>query len=342
LPGFSIIIVTWNALHHLKEFLPSVAATNYKYYEIIIADNASDDGSAEWVTTNFPDVKVVSLDKNYGYCGGNNRAVPFAENDILIFLNNDVRVEKNWLRELAFVFENEKTAAAQPKIKSLTEPNKFEYAGAAGGFIDKYGYPFCRGRMFEEVEPDIGQYDDETEIFWASGAALAVRRELFIETGGFDEDYEFHMEEIDLCWRLQNRGWIIKYCPKSVVYHLGGGSLPMHSPRKVYYNFRNSLFTLWKNYSSSTLLLRFLPRLILDIVAAVRSLLTGNFGEFEAIARAHIDFLRGFPRIHQKRKDELKSRSKESDPATIVQKNIVLDYFLRGKKSYREFMGKKR
>jgi len=161
LPGFSIIIVTWNGLHHLKEFLPSVAATDYEHFEIIIADNASEDVSAEWVTTNFPDVKIVSLDKNYGYCGGNNKAVPFAEHEILVFLNNDVRVDKNWLRELAPVFADRKVAAAQPKIKSHTEPNKFEYAGAAGGFIDKHGYPFCRGRMFEEVEPDIGQYDDD-------------------------------------------------------------------------------------------------------------------------------------------------------------------------------------
>lgn len=340
MPGFSIIIVTWNALHHLKEFLPSVAATDYEHFEIIIADNASDDGSAEWVNSNFPDVKIVSLDKNYGYCGGNNRAVPFAENDILIFLNNDVRVEKNWLREIAAVFDEQKTAAAQPKIKTHTEPDKFEYAGAAGGFIDKYGYPFCRGRIFDTVETDGGQYDDEREIFWASGAALAVRRELFIETGGFDEDYEFHMEEIDLCWRLQNRGWIIKYCPKSVVYHLGGGSLPMHSPRKVYYNFRNSLFTLWKNYSPFSLITRFLPRLILDIVAAYRSLLTGNFREFEAIARAHIDFVREFPKVHQKRKTELKHRTIDTDPATIIQKNIVFAYFLYGKKTFSDLMEK--
>ncbi|MDX1638444.1 MAG: glycosyltransferase family 2 protein, partial [Balneolaceae bacterium] len=199
--SFSIIIVSWNALNHLKTFLPSVAETDYPDFEIILADNASTDGSAEWVEARYPGVKVVSLDNNYGYCGGNNRGANYAGGDILLFLNNDVKVAPDWLLELdKCITTHSEAAVFQPKIRSFSNPEEFEYAGAAGGFLDKYGYPFCRGRIFDTVEKDSGQYDLATDIFWASGAALAIRKERFEEVGGFDEDFEFHMEEIDLCW----------------------------------------------------------------------------------------------------------------------------------------------
>lgn len=327
--GFSIIIVTWNALEHLKNFLPSVIATDYPDFEIIIADNASVDGSKEWIKATYPDIKIASFDRNYGYCDGNNRAVPFAEKEILLFLNNDVKVEKNWLHDLNRVFMEENVAVAQPKIRSFENPEYFEYAGAAGGFMDKFGYTFCRGRIFDEVEKDIGQYDEQRNLFWASGAAIAIRKRLFLESGGFDEDFEFHMEEIDLCWRLQNHGFEIAYAPKSVVYHLGGGSLPMGSPRKVYYNFRNSLMMLWKNYSGSSLLKRFLIRLILDIIAAWKALFSGKPKEWLAIAKAHLDFFSNFGNVYRKRRELQKSRTETKDPDTMFSISLIWQHFFK-------------
>ena len=336
MPSFSIIIVSWNALHHLKTYLPSVAATEYPDYEIILADNASSDGSKAWVRKHFPDVKIAELDKNYGYCGGNNRAVTYAEKEILLFLNNDVRVQSDWLHSLAECFEDPDVGAAQPKLRSDRQPTHFEYAGAAGGFLDQYGYPFCRGRIFDTAERDEGQYDDPCDILWASGAALAIRKGLFNRQKGFDEDFEFHMEEIDLCWRLWNTGHKVRYVPDSLVYHLGGGSLPMDSPRKVYYNYRNNLKMLWKNCSSESLVTRFWTRYALDAVAALRSLLTGQAKTFKAIIKAHFHFWKSFSNTHQKRYQLQKRRTVHEDPPTLLPVNIIKEYFLRGKRNYRE------
>lgn len=336
LKGFSIIIVTWNALEHLKNFLPSVTKTDYPDFEIIIADNASDDGSKEWIKSMYPEIKIASFDGNYGYCGGNNRAVPFAEKEILVFLNNDVKVSPDWLHGLNEVFSDSDIAAAQTKIRSSEHPDHFEYAGAAGGYLDKYGFPFCRGRIFNEIEKDEGQYDDKIDIFWASGAALAVKKDEFIEQNGFDEDFEFHMEEIDLCWRLQNRGHRIGYAPNSVVYHLGGGSLPMGSPRKVFYNFRNSLFMLWKNYSSVNLRKRFLLRIVLDIVAAWKALFEGKPKEWVAVAKAHLHFLKNIGKLSQKRKELQSKRENKNDPHTIMNISIIWAHFFRGVKKFRD------
>ncbi|MEX2363403.1 MAG: glycosyltransferase family 2 protein, partial [Balneolaceae bacterium] len=319
-----------------KTFLPSVTKTEYSNYEIIIADNASTDGSIEWIRSTYPDVKIASLDQNYGYCGGNNRAVPFAEKENLIFLNNDVKVSKDWLIHLQKSFDDEKVAAVQPKIKSYAQPDYFEYAGAAGGFIDKYGYTFCRGRIFKDVERDEGQYDDESTIFWASGAALAIRKKEFIESGGFDEDFEFHMEEIDLCWRLQNQGFQIAYNPQSVVYHLGGGSLPMGSPRKVFYNFRNSLFMLYKNYSTFNLIYRFPQRIFLDIIAAGKALFSGKKEEFFAVAHAHLDFLRNFESLKQKRQKVQQLKTIKGEPENLLKLSIVTSYFFFNKKTFKD------
>ena len=329
--SFSIIIVSWNALEHLKNFLPSVTETNYPDFEIIVADNASTDGSKEWINSTYPEVKITSFDKNYGYCGGNNRAVRFAENEILLFLNNDVKVDQNWLHDInRMLEEDEKIAAVQPKMRAVKQPEYFEYAGAAGGFMDKYGYTFCRGRIFDEVEKDEGQYDNSPNLFWASGAALAIRKDVFIESGGFDEDFEFHMEEIDLCWRLQNKGYKIGYAPESIIYHLGGGSLPMGSPRKVYYNFRNSLFMLWKNYSSSSLKTRFLLRLILDVIAAYKALFSGKPKEWLAVAKAHLHFVKGFTKVNRKRKKLQSDRIKSDDPDTILDISLIWQHFFKG------------
>lgn len=338
---FSIIIVSWNALHHLQQFLPSVANTEYSDYEIILADNASNDGSAAWVEKHYPEVKIATFDANYGYCGGNNRAVPYATGDILIFLNNDVAVEQDWLQGLNDAFNEDDTVAAmQPKMLSFEEPDFFEYAGAAGGYLDKYSYPFCRGRIFDTLEVDKGQYDTASDILWGSGAALAIRKEVFEGMQGFDEDFEFHMEEIDLCWRIWNHGMKVRYCPESVVYHLGGGSMPMGSPRKVYYNYRNNLRMLWKNTSSGTLPYRFPIRYKLDIIAAFRSLLTGNWEEFKAIARAHKDFWKDFHRTHRKRLQLQASRKIPSNPETMLPINLIWEYFMRDNRHFDELISK--
>ena len=303
--------------------------TEYQNFEIIIADNASDDGTVEWVEATYPEIKIATFDDNYGYTGGNNRAVPFATREILIFLNNDVQVDPHWLTGLEQSFAlNANIAAAQPKIRSYNEPGYFEYAGAAGGYIDTLGYPFCRGRIIDSVEQDEGQYDIPAEITWASGAALAIRKDVFEELGGFDEDFQFHMEEIDLCWRTLNAGHKIMYTPKSVVYHLGGGSLPMGSSRKVYFNFRNNLYMLWKNLPASQLWYKIVLRLSLDYLAAVRSLLSGKPGEFSAIIKAHWHFLGNIGSVQKKRTPVVKRNSVLS-PVLIIWK-----YFIQGKKKF--------
>jgi GT2 family glycosyltransferase len=334
--SFSIIIVTWNALEHLKNFLPSVTETDYPDFEIIIADNYSNDRSKEWVKSTYPNVKIASFDSNYGYCGGNNRAVPFAEKEILLFLNNDVKVDENWLHGINKVFSDPEVAAVQPKLRALNQPDHFEYAGAAGGYIDKFGYPFCRGRIFDVTEKDTGQYDNSPNLFWASGAALAIRKDVFIKSGGFDEDFEFHMEEIDLCWRLQNQGYKIGYAPESIVYHLGGGSLPMGSPRKVFYNFRNSLFMLWKNYSSDTLFIRFVFRLFLDVIAAYKALLSGKPKEWLAVAKAHIHFAKSFSAVNKKRKELQTLRTQQANPDTMLDISLIWQHFKKGIRRFQD------
>lgn len=334
--GFSIIIVTWNGLHHLKTFLPSVTSTSYKDFEIILADNASTDETKKWVNKFYPEVNIVTFDDNYGYCGGNNRAVKAATKEILLFLNNDVEVTPNWLNELGTAFENDKNlGAAQPKILDYSRKDHFEYAGAAGGLIDGWGYTFCRGRIFDSVEDDHGQYEEQTNIFWASGAALAIRKNLFEELGGFDEDFEFHMEEVDLCWRVQRAGFNIAYIPKSQIYHLGGGSLAMGSPRKVYYNFRNNLFMLWKNYPTKYLFTKLPVRFALDIVAAWKALILGNPKEFIAIAKAHLHFIAQINKMQKKRKKSTLPRP--SQLAGQYNFMLIWNYFIKGKRNLNEF-----
>lgn len=329
--GFSIIIVTWNGIEHLKTFLPSVVNTNYEDFEIILADNASTDDSIEWVTSNFPTVKIASFDDNYGYTGGNNRAVPFADKEVLIFLNNDVKVDPNWLKGINSAFyRDSKIAAVQPKILSYNEPEFFEYAGAAGGYLDRFGYPFCRGRLLDTFEKDEGQYDSFEEIAWASGAALAIRKDTFLQLRGFDEDFQFHMEEIDLCWRTLNAGYKIIYTPESIVYHLGGGSLPMGSTRKVFFNFRNNLFMLLKNLPANELWYKIPFRFKLDAVAAWRSLFNGKANEFGAIARAHKEFIFGFRKMYRKRKQNFV----KPNSAILSPVFLVWQYFINGKKKF--------
>lgn len=333
--SFSIIIVTWNALHHLQKFLPSVVQSDYPDLEIIIANNASEDSSVEWIEEHYSQCKVVTYDKNYGYAAGNNRAVKYAKGDILVFLNNDVQTETDWLTHLNDVFQDETVGVAQPKIRSVKEPDYFEYAGAAGGYIDWMGYPFCRGRMMDHIEKDEGQYDEGSDIFWASGAAFAIRKELFQKTGGFDEDFEFHMEEIDLCWRCLKLGQKIRYVPESIVYHLGGGSLPHSSPRKVFYNYRNSLIMLLKNLDRFVIPKLFF-RLILDGISGGRSLLKVNPSETWAIIKAHFSFYGMIANTVNKRREQ-KQVSKNPTPKNLIlARLLIIEYFLKGKKRFDE------
>lgn len=331
----SVIIVNWNGQPLLEKYLRAVSATIPENGELILADNHSTDDSVAWTRNHVPACRIVSLDRNYGYCGGNNRAAREANGDLLLFLNNDVKPEPDWLNPLLDSFDREpELGAAQPLIRSVREPNRFEYAGAAGGFLDKYGYPYCRGRVLHHMEEDHGQYDTSPELFWASGAALAIRSDLFRGLGGFDERFEFHMEEIDLCWRLLRRGHRIRCIPSSRVYHQGGASLAMDDPRKAYYNFRNSLYMFWKNASRSWLLRRFFPRLLLDGVAGLESLIRGNPARTWAIFKAHIHFYRSLSAIHRSRRDEKEEGLMDVDPPILDQPFLIRDVYLRGKRTW--------
>lgn len=330
----SIIIVTWNGLHHLKTFLPYVCEYTGDDTEIIVADNNSDDGTADWLAQNYPDCIHHKLDDNYGYCGGNNRGANVAQGEFLLFLNNDVQVTSNWLTPLiSHLDENPDSAAIQPKLRDFTNRDYFEYAGASGGFLDYYGYPFCRGRILETIERDSGQYDENVPIHWASGAALMIRKSLFDKLGGFDERFEFHMEEIDLCWRLRNRGYKIEVLPQSVVYHLGGGSLASGSYRKWYYNYRNNLSMLLKNLPEYTVLSRIITRLCLDGLAGIYALFRLRPSETLAIIHAHFGFYRRLPSFLKSRKAELQSTSKgnRADGKPI---SIIWRYFVRRQKKF--------
>ena len=290
MPSVSIIIVTWNALPLLKQCLPSVVATAYDSFEIILADNASTDGSAEWVKETYPDVRVVTHPENWAFCKGNNEAIPHARGEYIVLLNNDVEVTAGWLAPLVESMQKApEVGAVQPKLLQYTDRNRFEYAGGSGGFIDTFGYPFTRGRLFFTMEEDTGQYDDERDIFWATGAAVMFRKSALDEVGLLDEQFFMHMEEIDLCWRLKRRGYRIRVNPESKVYHIGGGSLPYGSTKKTYYNFRNSLLMLYKNTPASEWLRLFISRALIDTIAMARALLRGQFGELGAILKAYRD-----------------------------------------------------
>ena len=334
-PVISIIIVTWNGLHHLKQYLPSLFKSVFTDFEIIIADNASDDETQSWIKKNYPGCKIAALEKNFGYAGGNNRGAKIAEGDILLFLNNDVEVTPQWLQPVVKAFNSADTAVVQPKIRSVRNRDHFEYAGAAGGYIDWLGYPFCRGRIFDTVEIDKEQYDDKANIFWASGAAFAIRKEVFNELGGFDTDFEFHMEEIDLCWRALKRDYNIVYEPGSVVYHYGGGSMPENSPRKVFYNFRNSLMMLLKNLDRFVAL-KILTRLTLDGLSGIKFLFNGKPENMIAVIKAHFSFYMQITSCLKKRSSSTISNQQLVKRKLIYRKLIPFQYFATHKRTFKQ------
>jgi hypothetical protein len=328
----AVVILNWNGRKFLEKFLPSLIANSSDIAEIIVADNASRDDSVDFLNQKYPDVRIIRLEKNHGFAKGYILALRQVEADYYILLNSDIEVTPGWIKPVIDLMESDTNiAACQPKIRSYHEPAKFEYAGAAGGFIDKYGYPFCRGRLFLSIEEDTGQYDDITEVFWATGACMFVRADLYHKFGGLDDDFFAHMEEIDFCWRLKNEGYKIMYCPRSVVYHIGGGTLPKVSWRKTYLNFRNNFLLLYKNLPSEQLVPVFASRLILDAIAALKFLITAGFKDFFAVSRAHFSFYRTFGKTRQKRK-----KLKQDLVGNVYQKNIVFEYYFRRKKKFSE------
>jgi GT2 family glycosyltransferase len=333
----AVVILNWNGKEFLNRFLPDVVENTLSTeVSLIVADNASDDGSVEWIQDNFPDVKIIQLDRNYGYAGGYNRALPETEAEFYILLNSDVKVEPGWAEKLITFMElHPNVGACQPKIRSFAEPAAFEYAGAAGGYIDKLGYPFCRGRIFNSVEVDSGQYDDSREIFWASGSCMAVRASAFEQCDGFDESFFLHMEEIDLCWRMQNAGFTVCYVPHATVWHVGGGTLGYGSPSKIYYNFRNSLIMLAKNLPARNLRRTILTRQLLDGVAAAAILFREGRAAAAAVIRAHRHFRRLKTAIKTYR-----AMHPHPDiyhyPHTMMNKYLLFEYYIRGRKKFRE------
>lgn len=325
----SIIIVSWNALDLLKQCLPSVVATDFDGFEIILADNASTDGSAEWVRETFPEVNIVRHPENWGFAKGNNAAVPHAKGQLIILLNNDVEVPADWLTPIVARFDSHADlGAAQPKLHQFDKRTHFEYSGAAGGFLDRWGYPFARGRLFDVLEEDTGQYDASRDVFWASGTCLAVRREVWDRLGGLEEAFFMHMEEIDLCWRIHRLGYRIECVPESVVYHIGGGSLPAGNPRKTYLNFRNNLLMLYRNLPRGAWWRTLIIRTMLDSVATLRALLSGNTGDAWAIMKAYWG-------AHTM-KNDVSLRDDLPYAALPYRRSVVLDHFLRGKRRFQD------
>jgi len=333
----AIVILNWNGRKLLEQYLPSVIQYSQEdRVEIIVADNQSDDESVSFLRENFPQVKILQLDQNYGFSKGYNLALQQIEATFYILLNSDVEVTPNWINPLIELMERDKTVAAvQPKVLSWHRKNEFEYAGAAGGFIDKLGYPFCRGRILNVVEKDEGQFDQVTNIFWATGACMAIRAEYFHQTGGFDADFWAHMEEIDLCWRLKNRGYKIQFTPFSKVYHLGGGSLSYDNPKKLFLNFRNSLWLLYKNLPRHKFYKVIVVRMLLDGVAAFKLLSEGNVNGFTSVVRAHWAFYRSHQQIRLKR-EALKKIATPIWPDEVLCKSIIWKFYLEGKKTFRE------
>ncbi len=296
----AVVILNWNGISFLKQFLPTVVEYSSPH-TIIVADNASTDDSVSWVKMNFPQVRIIQNNENGGFAKGYNDALKLVETDFYLLLNSDVEVTENWLVPLLEAMQDPEIGGCQPKIKSFHSKDSFEYAGAAGGFIDRYHYPFCRGRMFDDVEKDNAQYDFSVPVFWASGACMLIRAELYWKAGGLDERFFAHMEEIDLCWRIQHLGYRFLAVPASTVYHVGGGTLNYNNPRKTFLNFRNNLLMIHKNQGAALwwVLVR---RLALDGIAALVFLLQGKPKHFWAIFTAHLAFYRMIPSSKIERK----------------------------------------
>lgn len=319
----AVIILNWNGVKLLKTFLPSVVAnTNAEIGRVVVADNGSSDDSVQLLEREFPEVDLLCFDRNYGFAGGYNRAIGEVHEEMVVLLNSDVEVAPGWLEPLVAALDSRsEVAAVQPKIRAYRNKNCFEYAGACGGYIDYLGFPFCRGRILDLVEEDQGQYDREAEVFWCSGAALCVRREAYLQYGGLDERFFAHMEEIDFCWRLRNHGWTLLVVPCSVVYHLGGGSLPMNHPRKLFLNYRNNLLMLYKNLDRKSWLRVIRMRYFLDAAAGLMFLVKGEWANVKAVIQAYREF--------RKMKQLYLPAGKPRKDSCILSKSIIWNYYFR-------------
>ncbi|MEY2899031.1 MAG: hypothetical protein RL138_1084 [Bacteroidota bacterium] len=335
-PLVAVVLLNWNGQHWLERFLGSVLQTNYPNLKVVLGDNASTDHSVSWTRTHFPNVAIIQNDKNYGFAGGYNRILEHVKADYYVLLNTDVEVPANWLQPMIELIESKPSiAAVQPRFVLQTDKNYLEYSGAAGGFTDAMGYMFCQGRIFDSLEKNEGQFAVSKPIFWACGACLLVRADAFWQVHGFDDDFFAHQEEIDLCWRLQNSGYEIYYCAESEVYHVGGGMLPASSPFKTYLNFRNSLYLLFKNWPLKTLLIRLLPRLVLDGVAGLKFIKEGKFKETWAIVKAHWHFFAKLPQLLRKRR-YIHHPADMHELKGYYPKSILWQYFVRGKKRFKD------
>ncbi len=337
-PKVAIVILNWNGRKYLEQFLPSVQLTSYANYEVIVADNGSTDESISFLETSYPHIRLIHFTENYGFAKGYNEALKQVQSDYYMLLNSDAEVQAGWLQPMIDLLESDKSiAACQPKILSYNNKTMFEYAGAAGGWLDKYGYPFAKGRVFDITEEDKGQYDQSEPIFWASGAALFIRPVVFHEMKGFDEYFFAHQEEIDLCWRIQLAGYKIYSCPSSVVYHVGGGTLPRGNSLKTYLNFRNNRIMMSKNLPFLKKLWVMPVRNFLDGVSAWKGLLTGDGGYFIAILRAQMAFIKWW--LFYQKKSVFPSTKKRT-LSGYLQKNMVWQHFAKKKKSFTEIVGK--
>jgi len=328
----AIVILNWNGKQLLKQFLPSIISFSKDEADIYVADNASTDDSVNFVRAYFPDVKIIQNKENGGFAKGYNDALQHVDADIYALVNSDIEVTENWLQPIIHQFKKEmNTVAIQPKILDFKDKSKFEYAGAAGGFIDKYGFPYCRGRIFDTIEEDHNQFNDITDIFWASGACFFIRSEVYHKLNGFDESYFAHQEEIDLCWRIQNAGYSIQYVGASTVYHVGGATLDKANPKKTFLNFRNSLYSIVKNIPEGKLLSVLFIRLVLDGIAGLKFLLEFKPAHFFAILKAHFYFYGAISKLLTKRRLVAAHKKKYYDI-----KSIVWQYFVLGRKKFDE------
>ncbi len=335
----AIVILNWNGRKYLEQFLPSVLAATYPDKEVIVADNASTDDSVNFVRQHYPQVRIIILDRNYGFARGYNEALKQVQSDYYVLLNSDVEVEPGWIEPIIELMQGDASiGACQPKILTYSNRGLFEYAGACGGWIDCLGYPFARGRIFDICEKDTKQYDTVEPIFWASGAAMFVRAGLFHELGGLDNYFFAHQEEIDFCWRLQLAGYKVYACPQSVVYHVGGGTLPKGNERKVFLNFRNNLIMLAKNLPLSQAAWKIPLRLLLDGISAWKSLFAGQAVYFGAIFNAHLAF---FKWILFKRGESVFPENKKGKLSGWLNKSIVWKHFVSGEKTFAEIVQNK-
>jgi len=331
----AIVILNWNGLGFLKQFLLSVIDHSFDNNTVIyIADNGSTDGSAEWIEENHREAKLIRLEKNHGFAGGYNLALSKIKAEYYILLNSDIEVTEGWLKPLVdFMDMNPDVASCQPKILSYNKKDHFEYAGAAGGYLDKYGYPFCRGRILHKTEKDTGQYNDPVDSFWTSGACMIVRASCWKKCGGLDASFFAHMEEIDLCWRFHKAGFRVSCNPASIVYHVGGGTLPYNSNLKTYLNFRNSLFMLYKNLPDDDLIKIMYRRKLLDGLAAIFFLLKGKFGSFKSVLKAHRDFYKCDSILVDKR-ESVKKLEKKNFNIPLLNKSIIFEFYAKRNTTY--------